>query len=325
MQDLHEYIVAASGKMRQPALDLLTENVRLLSWQQGGRVPQEQFDAWLAQADALYSAGNIRIDEKLLDKAPKLKVIAQASVGYDNIDVAACTARGIRVGNTPGVLNDAVADLAYGLLIDSARHIVRGHAHVASGLWGQRKGLGFGTDLAGKTLGIVGLGSIGREIARRAQASKMHVIYHNRHQYADDAKIGVTYVDWSQLLRQSDFIVAAVTLNPSTKGMFNRQSFEQMKPSAALINISRGAVVDTQALYEALRDGKLAYAALDVTEPEPLPGDHPLLTLPNITVTPHIAASTAETRDAMAVLAAQNILAGLQGRRLPAQVNEIKE
>lgn len=325
MEKMKEYVVAASGKMRQPAFDMLDEQVTLLSWQQGGRVPAEQFDGWLAQADALYSAGNIRIDAALLAKAPRLKVIAQASVGYDNIDVAACTARGIRVGNTPGVLNDAVADLAYGLIIDCARHIVRGHEHVKSGLWGQRRGMGFGTDLAGKTLGIVGLGGIGCEIAARAQASKMRVIYHNRHRRQDEAQLGVQYAELEKLLRRSDFVVAAVTLNPSTKGMFNEQAFALMKQTAAFINVSRGAVVDTHALYLALQQGRIAYAALDVTDPEPLPGDHELLTLPNITVTPHIASSTAETRDAMAVLTAENILAGLRGERLPAQVNEIKE
>lgn len=325
LENLKQYIVAASGKMRQPAFDLLNEQVELLSWQQGGRVPAEQFDSWLAKADALYSAGNIKIDAGLLEKAPKLKVIAQASVGYDNIDVAACTARGIKVGNTPGVLNDAVADLAYGLIIDCARHIVRGSEHVKSGLWGQRRGLGFGSDLAGKTLGIVGMGGIGQEIALRAQASKMRVIYHNRHRRSDEAQLGVSYAELEDLLAQSDFVVAAVTLNPSTKGMFNERTFAMMKPTASFINVARGAVVDTHALYLALKEGRLAAAALDVTEPEPLPGEHELLTLQNVTVTPHIASSTTETRDAMALLTAENILAGLRGERLPAQVNEIKE
>lgn len=324
MEDLKKYVVAASGKMRQPAFDILNEQVTLLAWQQGGRVPADQFDSWLAQADALYSAGNIKIDAALLAKAPRLKVIAQASVGYDNIDIAACTARGIRVGNTPGVLNDAVADLAYGLIIDCARNMVRGHEHVKSGLWGQRRGMGFGTDLAGKTLGIAGMGGIGKEIAVRAQASKMKVIYHNRHRRTDEKQLGVSYASWEDLLAQSDFVVAAVTLNPSTKGMFNEQAFAMMKPTASFINVARGAVVDTKALYLALKEGRIAHAALDVTDPEPLPGDHELLTLPNITVTPHIASSATETRDAMAVLTAENILAGLRGERLPAQVNEIK-
>lgn len=321
--ELKKFVVAASGKMRQPAFDILNEKTTLLSWQQGGRVPQEQFDEWLSKADALYSAGNIKITEELLAKAPKLKVIAQASVGYDNIDLEACTARKIRVGNTPDVLNDAVADLAQGLIIDSARHLIKGSEHVKSGRWGQRKGLGFGTDLKGKVLGIVGLGNIGAEIAARAKASKMQVIYHNRHQRSDDAELGVKYVSFDELLATADFVVIAVTLNASTKGLFNAEVLKKMKKTAALINVARGAIVDTEALYEALKNGELAYAALDVVEPEPLPETHKLLTLDNITITPHIAAATNETRDAMAVLTAENILAGLEDKNLPAQVNKL--
>lgn len=322
MTDLKQYTVIASGKMRDVAYEKLSGAVNLLAWQRGGCVPSEQFDQWLAQADALYSAANIKIDEKLLAKAPKLKVIAQASVGYDNIDVAACAKRGIAVGNTPGVLVDAVADLAYGLVIDSARHITRGNEHVRSGKWGERKGLGFGTDLAGKTLGILGMGDIGSAIVPRAKASKMNLIYHNRHQRDDDAALGVAYVSMDELLEQADFLVITVNLNPSTKGIINAAALEKMKPTAALINVARGAIVDTDALYEALASGGLAYAAMDVTDPEPLPGDHKLLTLPNVTVTPHIATSTVETRDAMALLTADNIIAGLSGVPLPAQIKE---
>lgn len=320
MADLKKMTVAASGKLRQVAYDILNENTKLLSWQQAGRVPAEQFNAWLAEAEGLYSIGNIKVDEELLSKAPKLKVIAQASVGYDNIDVAACTARGIAVGNTPGVLVDAVADLAYGLILDSARSIARGWQHVESGKWGERKGLGFGVDLAGKTLGIVGLGDIGSAVVPRAQSSKMQVIYHNRHKRADEARLGVRYASFDELLQTSDFVLVTVNLSPATAGMFDSEAFAKMKPTARFVNISRGQVVDTMALHDALRDGQIAYAAIDVVEPEPLPGDHPLLTLPNITVTPHIAASTVETRDAMAKLAAANILAGLAGEPLPAQV-----
>ncbi len=319
MTDLHQYTVAASGKMRQAAYDKLNGSVKLLGWQQGGRVPAEQFDQWLAQADALYSTGNIRIDGKLLDKAPKLKVIAQASVGYDNIDIAACAARGIPVGHTPGVLVDAVADLAYGLIIDSARRIAWADRHVRAGLWGQRKPIGLGTDLAGKTLGIVGMGDIGSAIVPRAQASKMQIIYHNRRP-REDAPAGAVYKSLPGLLAEADFVVIAVTLNPSTEKLFGSETLALMKQGASLINISRGAVVDTDALYDALVSGHLASAALDVTDPEPLPGGHKLLELPNVTVTPHIASATSETRDAMALLTADNIIAGLQGLPLPAQV-----
>ena len=321
MKALKDYTVVASGKVREAAYNKLNSMVNFISWQQGGRIPKDELAARLAQADALYSTGNIVIDEKLLAMAPNLKVVAQASVGYDNIDVAACAERGIPVGNTPGVLVDAVADLAYGLILDSARRIVQADAHVKKGLWGQRVPIGLAVDLAGKTLGIVGMGDIGSAVAKRAQVSQMQVVYHNRHQRVDDAELGVTYMPTlDKLLSESDFVLLAVTLNPSTKHMLNEAAFAKMKQGSRLINISRGAVVDTEALYAALHSGKLAYAALDVTDPEPLPAEHKLLTLDNITVTPHIASATVETRDAMALLTADNILAGLQGLPLPAQV-----
>ena len=320
MTNLKQYTVIASGKMRDVAFEKLDAAVNLLGWQKGGRVPAEQFDEWLAKADALFSTGNIKINEELLAKAPSLKVIAQASVGYDNIDIAACNARNIPVGNTPGVLVDAVADLAYALILDSARKIVLAYDHVKSGKWGENKPFGLATDLANKTLGVVGMGDIGSAIAERAKASKMKIIYHNRNRRADDEALGATYVTFDELLAQADFIVIAVTLNPTTKGMFNKEAFAKMKDGARIVNISRGAVIDTEAMYEALLSGKLAHAAMDVTDPEPLPGDHKLLSLPNVTVTPHMASATTETRDAMALLTVDNILAGLEGKPMPAQV-----
>ena len=320
MTNLKQYTVVASGKMRDVAFEKLDAAVNLLGWQKGGRVPAEQFDEWLAKADALFSTGNIKINEELLAKAPNLKVIAQASVGYDNIDIAACNARNIPVGNTPGVLVDAVADLAYALILDSARKIVLAYDHVKSGKWGENKPFGLATDLANKTLGVVGMGDIGSAIAERAKASKMKIIYHNRNRRADEEALGATYVTFEELLAQADFIVIAVTLNPTTKGMFNKEAFAKMKDGARIVNISRGAVIDTEAMYEALLSGKLAHAAMDVTDPEPLPGDHKLLSLPNVTVTPHMASATTETRDAMALLTVDNILAGLEGKPMPAQV-----
>ena len=320
MTNLKQYTVVASGKMRDVAFEKLDAAVNLLGWQKGGRVPAEQFDEWLAKADALFSTGNIKINEELLAKAPNLKVIAQASVGYDNIDIAACNAHNIPVGNTPGVLVDAVADLAYGLILESARKITHASDHVKSGKWGENKPFGLATDLARKTLGVVGMGDIGSAIAERAKASKMSIIYHNRNRRADDEQLGATYVTFDELLAQADFIVIAVTLNPSTKGLFNEAAFAKMKDGARIVNISRGAVIDTEAMYNALVSGKLAYAAMDVTDPEPLPGDHKLLTLPNVTVTPHIASATTETRDAMALLTVDNILAALAGKPMPAQV-----
>lgn len=318
--DLKNKVVICSGKIRPVAVEYLQDKVTLRSWQQRGRVPEEQWNAWLQEADALYSSGNIRIDEALLQKAPKLQVVAQASVGYDNFDVEACRAHQVKIGNTPGVLVNAVADLAYGLLIDTARGIVRGHLHTKTGQWGERKAPGMGVDLYGKTLGVVGFGDIGSAIARRAQASGMRVIYHNRRRRLNDSALGAAYVSWEELLRVSDFIVVAVTLNPSTKGMFDEAAFAAMKDGVRFVNISRGKVVDTEALYRALQSGKVAAAGLDVTDPEPLPGDHPLLTLPNLTVTPHMASATEETRDEMALVTAQNIIAALAGQPMLAQV-----
>ncbi len=313
--------VVATGKMRQVAFDRLSkaEGINFIGCQEG-RIPKEEFAERLVQADAIYSSGNVRVDEAFLAKAPKLKVLAQASVGYDNIDIAACTAHGVAVGNTPGVLVDAVADLAYALLLDSARHITQAFDHVKSGAWGERKPFGLASDLAGKTLGIIGMGDIGSAIAKRAQASRMNVVYHNRHQREDDAALNVQYVSQDELFAQADYIMLAVTLNPSTRHLINAETIARMKKGVKLINISRGGVVDTDALFDALVSGQIAHAAMDVTDPEPLPGDHKLLTLKNITVTPHMASATKETRDAMAMLTVDNIFAGLAGKPMPAQV-----
>jgi glyoxylate reductase len=204
-----------------------------------------------------------------LAKAPHLKVVGQASAGYDNIDLAACKARHVRVGNTPKVLVNAVADMAYGLIFDTARMLAKGDRHVRSGAWGEKKGLGFGVDLYGKTLGIVGMGSIGSAVVKRAQASGMQVIYHNRHERKDAA--GAKYVSFDELLQTADFILVCVDLNASTEKMFNDAAFAKMKQGARFVNISRGKVVDTDALVKAVECGKLAAVALDVTDPEPLP------------------------------------------------------
>lgn len=260
MAELKNMTVVTSGKLRKTAYDLLDANTNLWAWKESGRTPADIFDGWLAQADALYSIGNIKINGALLDKAPNLKVIAQASVGYDNIDIA------------------------------------------------------------GKTLGIVGMGDIGSRVVKRALASDMRVIYHNRRRRSDDAALGAAYVSFEELLQISDFVLVTVPLTNETEGMFGKKQFEAMKQGARFINIARGKIVDTEALYDALSSGHIAYAALDVTDPEPLPGTHKLLTLDNITVTPHIASSTVETRDAMAKLAAENILAGLNGEPMPAEV-----
>ena len=319
-------IVVASGKVRPAAVEKLQALTDFRMCPSGGKPPEGLWTAWLQEADALFVTGNIRVDEALLDQAPKLRVVVQPAVGYDNIDIEACSRRGVLVGNTPGVLVDATADLAFGLILCSARMLHTGWEHVKSGAWGEHRGMGFGVDLAHKTLGIVGLGRIGAAVAARAQASRMNVIYHNRTRRADEAALRVTYAPFDTLLAQSDFVLAMLPLNKETEGMFDRAAFAKMKPTARFINVARGKIVNTNDLYEALKENRLAYAALDVTDPEPLPGNHPLLTLHNIIITPHIGSSTVETRDAMALLSADNLLAALEGRKMPACVNpEVEE
>lgn len=302
-------------------LDLLREPCELRHWDVEDPIPRAVLYEWMEDAQGLFCAGRIQVDDDLLSRAPRLRVITQASVGYDNIDVDACTAHGIPFGNTPGVLVEATADLAFGLLLSAARRLHTGWVQVKSGEWGQHHDIPFGHDLFGKTLGIVGMGSIGTAVARRAQASGMHVIYHNRTQRSDDAALHVTYTTFPALLESSDFVLVLVPLTEASRGLFGATEFAQMKSSAYFINVARGLIVDTMALYQALKAGEILYAALDVTDPEPLPADHPLLTLPNILVTPHIGSATHETRDAMARLAVSNLLQGLAGRPLPACVN----
>jgi glyoxylate reductase len=264
-----------------------------------------------------------RIDAPLMDAAPELKVISQCAVGYDNIDVSAATARGIPVGNTPGVLTDATADFAFALLMSAARRIGEAIDYVKAGHW-KTWGLTLllGQSVHGATLGIVGMGRIGQAVAQRASGFRMRVLYYDavRQPHAE-VELGVEYCSLEDLLRESDFVTLHVNLTEETKGLMNAQAFAQMKPTAILINTSRGPVVDPDALYEALGDGQIGYAALDVTDPEPLPADHKLLELPNLIVAPHIASATVSSRNLMAIRAVQNLLAGLRGEKLPHCVN----
>jgi glyoxylate reductase len=261
------------------------------------------------------------VDEELLDNAPRLRVVSNMAVGYDNIDVAACTARGIPVGNTPGVLTDTTADFAWTLLMAAARRVVEGVDYVRAGRW---KTWGpmllMGPDVHGATLGIVGIGRIGQAMARRARGFDMRVLYYDP--YVPDAGIeGAASVDLDTLLGESDFVTLHVPLTDTTQHLIGRDELRKMKSSAILINTSRGGVVDPDALYEALQAGQITRAALDVTEPEPIPTDHPLLTLSNCIVVPHIASASIATRTKMATMAAENLLAGLRGDPLPNCVN----
>jgi glyoxylate reductase len=260
-----------------------------------------------------------RIDAELMDAAPDLTVIAQVAVGYDNIDVEAAAERGIAVGNTPGVLTDATADFAFALLMTAARRIGEAYDYVRDGKW-ETWGLTLflGQEVFGSTLGIVGLGRIGRAVAQRARGFDMKVLYYARSRRPDvEAELGVEYRNFEELLRESDYVSLHVNLTEETEGLMDAGAFALMKPAAILINTARGPVVDSEALYEALKTGQIAYAALDVTDPEPLPADHKLLTLPNCLVAPHIASATVASRTLMAQMAVRNCIAGVRGEALP--------
>jgi len=264
-----------------------------------------------------------RIDAALLDAAPGLRVVSTFAVGYDNIDVAAATARGVVICNTPGVLTEATADATFSLLLAAARRIPEGIAYVRDGEWrAWRPMVLLGRDIHAATLGIVGLGRIGRAVARRARGFEMRVLYHGRARQPDaERALGVEYAPLDELLAASNFVSLHCALTPAMRGLIGAREFGIMRPDAILINAARGPVVDTDALVAALRDGQIGGAALDVTDPEPLPADHPLIGLPNAIVVPHTASSTVATRDRMADLAARNILAVLGGTPPPAIVN----
>jgi glyoxylate reductase len=276
----------------------------------------------LGEADGLLSDGSIVIDDAFLARAPKLRVIALSSVGYDKLDVEALARRGIPFSNARGALTDAVADLCFALILASMRKLTVALDWARSGGW-MHGPAPFGNELAGKTLGIIGFGEIGAALARRAQVSRMNVVYHNRTPRADDAALGTRYLSFDELLASADCIVSLVPLSPQTRKMFGAAEFARMKPEARFVNAGRGALVDTAALLAALESGKLGGAALDVTDPEPLPQEHPLYSAPNVTIFPHIGSATPETRERMALLAAQNLVAGLRGEPMPTLVNAV--
>jgi len=267
-----------------------------------------------------------RVDAALLDAAPGLKVVSNFAVGVNNVDVPACTARGVRVGNTPGVLTDATADIAVTLLLAAARRLGESAADAKAGRWLTWEPLGWlGQDLAGKTLGIVGLGRIGVATAKRLHHGwGMKVLYTARSPKADaERELAAERVSFDELLAASDFVSLHADLNPTTAGLFGVEQFRKMKRTAVFVNTSRGPLVDQVALAEALRAGTIFAAGLDVTDPEPLPPTHELYALPNCVIAPHVASATVGTRDAMARLCADNLLAGLRGEPLPHGVNQL--
>lgn len=258
------------------------------------------------------------VTREILDDLPQLRVVSNVAVGYDNIDVAACTSRGVQICNTPDVLDAAVAELAIGMLLTIGRGIRAGDAFVRTGAW-QHGPAPLTSDVHGKTLGILGMGRIGRRVARTALALDMNVRYHNRTRSTDDS--GATWVDRDTLFRTSDFIVVLVPLTAKTRASVGTQELDVMKKSAYLINVSRGAVVNEAELIGALRANKIAGAALDVMETEPIGADHPLCQLPNVLLLPHVGSATRETRLAMTELAITNLMDALACRVPTGDVN----
>jgi glyoxylate reductase len=272
-------------------------------WPDADPPPRADLVERTAEAEGLLSMLTDPIDAELLGATPSLKAVANYAVGTDNIDLETATARGIPVGNTPDVLTETTADLAFALMLAVARRIVEADAYVRAGRWGPwRPDLLLGHDLHGSTLGIVGFGRIGRAVARRAEGFGMTVIHG---------------IPLEELLEQSDFVSLHAPLTPQTRGLIGAAELQRMKPTAILVNTARGPMVDTDALAEGLRNGAIAGAGLDVTDPEPLPADHPLLQAPNLVVAPHIGSASHRTREAMADMAVDNLLAALAGQRMP--------
>ena len=290
---------------------LLDERVRLTPW--------ESKDADIS---AIYTYGHPLVDAALLDRLPKVRVVSNCGVGVDHIDVAAAAKRGIPVGNTPGVLDGATADMAFALLLAVGRRLAEGDRY-ARGPDFLRYDPSYllGREIHGSTLGIIGLGRIGEQVAKRARGFNMTVYYHNRNRKPSaEAALGVLYASLDDLLATADYVMLNVPLTPETTRLIGKAQLARMKPSASLINIARGAVVDTNALTEALTTRTIRAAALDVTDPEPLPRDHPLLKLNNVIITPHLGSATEQTRQKMAEISVENLLAGLEGKPLTYQV-----
>jgi glyoxylate reductase len=305
-------------------LDPIAAACEMDLWREELPPPRDELLRRVAGRDGILTLLTDRVDDGLLDAAgPKLKVVSNYAVGFDNIDVAACARRGVAVGNTPGVLTETTADLAWALLMAAARRLPEGDRYVRAGKW---KTWGpmllLGPDVHGATIGIVGFGRIGQAVARRAQGFGMEILYHDLQQLPDDVTgpLGASYLPLEELLPRCDFVSIHVNLSEETRGLINAKTLSWMKPTTVLVNTSRGPVVDQPALADALRGGVIGAAALDVTDPEPIPMDDPLVGLDNCLIVPHIASASRATRTRMAEMAAANLLAGVRGEPLPTPV-----
>ena len=315
--------VFITREIPEDALRIVRAAAEIEVWPDPGPPPRDVLIQKAADLNGLYCLLTDRIDTELLDRAPELRVISQMAVGVDNIDVSACTKRRIPVGNTPGVLTETTADLAFALILAAARRLVEADRFTRSGEWTTWSPMLLtGPDVHHATLGIIGMGRIGREVAKRARGFDMRVLYHYRRPYPESTgELGAEYASLNDLLEQSDFVSLHVPLTPETRHLIGREQLRRMKRTAILINTARGPVVDEAALYEALKEGIIAGAGLDVFEIEPLALTSPLLKLDNVVALPHIGSASVATRTKMAVLAAENLAAGLRGERLPYAVN----
>jgi glyoxylate reductase len=304
-----------------PAIERMLEgSVGLVPWEAAGEAGAEHIQA-------IYTYGHPTVDAALLDRLPGVRVVSNFGVGVDHIDVATAAARGVPVGNTPGILDGATADMAFTLLLAAGRRLAEGDRYARSPAFLRYDpSYMLGREVHHSTLGILGLGRIGEQVARRARAFDMTVLYHNRRRRPEvEAALGVRYAERDELLAASDYVVLTLPLTPETRGLIGRAELARMKPTAILVNVARGPVVETDALTEALAARRIYAAALDVTDPEPLPRAHPLLRLDNVTITPHLGSATEQTRTRMAEVSIENLRAGLAGRPLVCQVTPAKQ
>jgi len=302
------------------AIERLSAQTDLEVWPHEAPPPYEILIDRVQNATGIVSLLTDRIDAGLIAAAgPDFRVIAQMAVGFDNIDVAAATARGIPVGHTPGVLTETTADFAWTLLMATARRVVEAHNEVQQSIWRPwGPDVLTGQDIFGATLGLVGFGRIGQAMAKRAQGFDMPILYHDLQRFPEAEKsLGAQFVSLEELLERADFVSLHTFMSPQNKFMMGKSQFGQMKPNAIFINTARGGLVDPDALLWAVRERKIAGAGLDVFETEPIPEGHPLLNEPSVIITPHIASASKNTRARMALMAAENIIAAIEGKRIP--------
>lgn len=312
--------VLVTAPIPQVALERVSAATTVKQYTQTPVMPRGELLEAVRGVEGIYCLLNDRIDGELLDAAGSaLKVVSTMSVGFDHVDVRACAERGVAVGNTPGVLTETTADLTLALLLATARRLPEGIGAVRSGEWGawQPEWM-VGRDLFGATVGIIGMGRIGQAVARRLRGFECKVLYTGTGEKSDlDPSLGASYRTLEQLLGESDFVTLHCPYSQQTHHLINSASLGRMKPTAILVNTTRGGVVDQEALWDALSSGTIAAAGLDVTTPEPLPTDHPLLGLPNCVILPHLGSATIATRNRMALMAADNLIAGIRGVPLP--------